>query len=61
METQINTYVSNAHESKQIAVKVERIVLDSLAGSMQPGGLAKEAAEKQDAENHNDCDDDNLN
>ena len=43
------------------AFLVERIVLDLAAGSrMQPFGLSKEPAEKQDGQNHNYRDDDDL-
>src|SRR6185312_7256261 len=60
MKAQIIRHINGAHERKQTALRVERVVLNSLAGSMQPNGLTKEAAEKQNAENHNDCDYDNL-
>jgi hypothetical protein len=43
------------------AFLVGTIVLDLAAGNcMQPFGLSKEPAEKQNGQNHNDRDDDDL-
>ena len=64
----MNTTATHAVRSKNLAVVrtnpavlFERIVLNPAAGScMQPLGLSKEPAEKQNGQNHNYRDDDDL-
>jgi hypothetical protein len=61
MQAHTSTEKRLSRTRNDTAYSVERIVINLAAGkSMQPSGLGKEAAEKQNAQNHDDGDYDDL-